>query len=738
MQSQEKQFARLMRVRYQDKLFDIFSGKDHKKTFLEVRLENGREEYYYPILKDYIELNNIYNKPFDGILHSKKYSFKQKVIFATSATGLSLLLSPILAESYTNYKIEPQSKKYEMGKSEIDLQEISEPNTLPKAIFIDSEDYYRDGSTVMVYNNDILSYFGFNPVTFEEVRETLQDNTNLSSKYMEYESEFLNQLERKIPNVDLRVHNNNLKTLTIVEDNDTFYEYETNTMHIKKYENEQQEKIDFFHELVHTLNYGKLLVSEENYDGVKELHKFFQRTNYGGSLSEGFTTILTDYLLTEDTNAYFQKENHDFSAYQEITPYCYQILKTINIYALYDFINYDIVKFSEELKIYELEDSIAILDAYNETISSQEEIEIISPFGLEELETTLLELRIRQEIERGTSTFEILCMMNEIPFYIENRADIVQNCFKAYKDKNIELIFDDGLENSDDIITKGIPTIKVYGENEKELLDLNSRMIIVYRVNQDHEIKYRIGYYGKDQQYHDCETNQIVHLNEKDQLELSSLIPQLNMIMRVEITDDTQFKLEIEQKFQEQDEVLEKIEKEMNQKQQTKEQMKDELVPLIEGALIEGKGDLEICRMITTNVETVNTAMEILSEISNDCLIQYRSPTEYTNHTPIISVIRGDGSVKSETLGESQVIYLNQDELGINYRLGKIKKSESEIILYDYLEDKLVEPSEYNEIVKLSEIIPESSEYSLVIKEEFFASEEFLKLMDNQNIKNSK
>ena len=113
MNSKKEWYTKLIRIRYLDKTFDIFSDQEHRKAFLEVKVENGNEKYCYPLLKDYIELNNIYNKPFDGILYESKYTFQRKVYIAAIGVGVVLTLASIagLHEINESYKLQTEMQR---------------------------------------------------------------------------------------------------------------------------------------------------------------------------------------------------------------------------------------------------------------------------------------------------------------------------------------------------------------------------------------------------------------------------------------------------------------------------------------------------------------------------------------------------------------------------------------------------------------------------------------------------
>ncbi len=754
MNRKEEYYKKLIRIRYHNKVFDIFSGENHQKTFLEVRLENGKEEYYYPILKDYIGLNNIYNKSFDGKVHSKKYSFKSKVIFASYLAGISIVITSCATKEEVEYQLQPQPLVAELITSSTEAQKdfnrLSEAlETIAQGVAevkIDPTFYYQDGSEIMIYNNDALTAFGMEDVTFEDVRNTLAQNEKISDKYRLYMEEYLDRLEERMPQVDLRVLNNNWKILEYEEDldndglDDGYFDIEDGKIHLKEeYINQETGKPDekklkekVWHELTHTLNYGKIIIEDKDTSKELTLYKFFRRSNYGESFSEGFTTILTDYLLADDVETYFENENPKFGSYQITTPYCYQILKGMDNYDFYDFINKDVLYFDQKVKEYGLEDAISVLDAYFKSLDM--EIEILEMEELKELTESIFKNRIEQEINKGSSNFKILTNLSEFPLELENQFDILQEMLSTREDGMIHLLTEEekstGL-SEEELLLRGSATVKIYRDGEQELLEVSPRMLAIYRSSSP-EAKYRLVYLGKDQEYHDCQTDEIVEFNLENQLELIQVLPQIDMTIQLSLLNNPDFVKVVDEKFEQQDQVFQQQKEELARMQAEKENLKMQLEPLIVSALDEGKGDLEICRIISENTENIDMAMTILGEYKENILIQYKSPFIYTEEMPntMISMIDTNGQRVSDQINDSYVIYKIENESGISYRLGKIEEVDGQQTIYDYLGKQMVEPG--GTVLNLKDILPEVEQYGVIIKEEFFSSPEFINLMNQK------
>ncbi len=761
MDQKEKLYTKLMRIRYNDKLFDIFSGEDHRKSFLEVRVKDGKESYYYPILKDYIALNNIYNKPFDGVLHAKKYSFKPKVIFATYIAGISLVLTSMVGADYLEYKLRNQEIAYEMPSKEESPQdeEFVKPvkvtdQSIPNEITVDPSFYYRNGSQIMIYNNEALTAFGFNEVSIEDVRNTLKLNEQIEEKFKKIMVEFLNRVEERLPGVDLRVLNNNWKGLRYQEDlkeeglEGGNFDLEEDIIHLKeKYINPETQEIDeealrkvVYHELTHTLNYGKLITVDPNTSEQIQLYKFFRRTNYGESFSEGINTILTDYLLADSVENYFERETHEFDSYQITTPICYQIMKVMKDYTFYDFINKDVIYFDKKIKEHGFQNTISVLDAYFTTIANgqEEQIEIVEANELEDLLETIVTTRINLEIANQSSNFEILSMLNENPLDPERKFEIAQNILSQRQDDMIQVMSEqqknEGLSEEEQLI-KGVSTFKICGEDQTQLLDLSPKMLIIYRTFQEETPQYRLAYYGVDQECHDCETEAIVEYDWQNQLDILKVLPQMDLIIQTKIIETEDFQKKAEQKFKEQDAYYKQLLEEQHQKEVARNKAKEELRPLIVNALSEGKGDLEICRMLIGTQKNIELAMIVFGELKADRSIWYRE--DFSSR--MITVFKSTGEGVTDSLeGSSENTHFVYKTAENEYRLGKILTTEGVTILYDYLENCPIEsPETIQEMTNLTEILPEIGQYTVCMNESFLSSSEFIELMNQRSINNN-
>lgn len=713
-------YIKTLRIQYHDKIFDIFSTENHRKVFLEVHVKTDREEYYYPVFKDYLYLDRIYNKPFDGILYAKKYSFKQRIYLTTfcSITAF-LLIDPMRT---MNCKLQYHSLVYDSVRINSKTAEIG------------STEHEVMESIIDIYDTSVLSEYGFEPVSFEDVRSTLANNLELSSKYKNYINKFINCLEEKLHDVDLRVFNNNLKSLAIYEDLNEkdsmtgIYIPKLNEIYLAKDLNLLEEKKAIFHELCHTLNYGYLSVETEGYENNILLVKKFRDDNYGIGFSEGLNTVLTSYLLSDDFEYFFDSEQRNFIDYSDTSPFCYQILRLLKEdYTLSDFISRDIHYLQSKLNNIELETVTDVLDTIHMSSYENKEICIKSKEQFHELEQTVY----LKQIEKTEGFFEKLLIAANSTLKIEEETvyrileQQPENCLVLpLREKTRE-------QNKEDSATM----VELYkGENE-EIYKEEFSSIVIYRRESEQGFQYYFGRYithGIDDSIiEDFTTNQAYQIEEINIIELSKFLPKANYEIQEKILRNPEFIKVLEGELEKEAELKKQykaeIEQSLEEQKKRKEHLSTIVIPIIQDAIENGKQDLEICRLIVnevTDIMDIKIAMEIFTETKADCLISYFGDQLTPMGTEIVIRYKeGDRHISSY----DAVIYAKEDEQGIHYEIG-VGYSEEEV--YDLYREK-VDISECinQKVIKLSEIIPEIHTYNLDIEVDFFNSKEFINLI---------
>lgn len=489
-----KKYTKLFRIKYNNKLFDIFSDENYQKSFLEVRIKDNKEEYYHINLKDYIYLNSIYNKEPDNIFYDKKYTFKQLIVI-TGLTGLLITQINVL-DTILDYNLKTENQVY-------------------KEIVFEQKSYLNEGTNVIISNNEQLDTFGIKQVSFNDVRKTLENNEKIPDKYRNYLKEYIDILEERLPEIDLRVFNENLKTLEfeIISPTDWkkegvlgYYTLDKNTTTLKEYyDSSKQERETVFHELTHTLNNGVIRIYNNNgqveYNLIK---KFESASGYGHAYTEGINTVLSDYLLTENEELFFDKEFHLHNGYQPISNISYQLLKILDDYSFYDFINEDITTLKIELNKYGLSDSIDLLDTI---IKDDNKIEIVELDNLNILEEKILKQRIKKELKQGKNDFEIYELVNKIKLCNENKYTIcsevlnnnenewmirINNLQPIVSEQKISLDKETGKIITEEKIETSTPQVRIYHEGN---IVINTKIdnLLIYSTVEDGNQVYNFG-----------------------------------------------------------------------------------------------------------------------------------------------------------------------------------------------------------------------------------------------------
>lgn len=413
-----KQYNRLLRIKYKEKLFDIFSDGDHHKVFLEVRIIDGKENYFYIEINDYIHLNRIYNCKNLDVLYSisslnNKFMFQFKVYIAT--IGITLL-SPLIYEGLYLSKLLPNSMLVKNSK------------------MIMAFDESFPGCDVISDNSELDKYF-VDSVSFNDLRDTLEENQNINEHYREYCYRFIEALEKSLPDIDVRAFNSKLKTLEIIDvleedwDNGEAVGIYRNDKNIIEMREGYSDNIKvFFHELVHCVRISRITTTDV------ELNIDYRKHIYGDAFNEAFTEMTADYLISGRGAEYFSNMDRYFNAYNIYAQSLFQIMKLVGEeYTLYDFFDKDVTEFENVLKKYGLEDLIILYDVDKDS-NAIREIFVDDRSRIEELEGRLLELRVEQEIENDTAIFKIYELIDS--FDLKNKTNLFKMINTKIKNNN--------------------------------------------------------------------------------------------------------------------------------------------------------------------------------------------------------------------------------------------------------------------------------------------------------------
>ncbi len=379
-------YQKLLRIQWNQKYFDVFCDEKHRRTFLEVRKQDNSEKYYYPLLSDYVYLDSIYNKKSDGILKIKKFSFSQKLVIGGMCVVIGASFFPLLTSSDVEIHLDNHLPSTSI---ETDIEnETIEENTNMMEIFLQD-----------------LSVYGFPSATFQDLRNSADSNFHIDLDSRAYVNAFINTLAEKEPDAEIRILNENLKTLNFeITPNDkwdmpgvdAYYNSSSNTIHLKEhYESEEYKITVIIHELGHVMNNMKL----KQHGKTVYLSYYIYENGYGKSLSEGLDTVFTTYLTSDYSDTFFDFPYQTFTNYQQTAAITYQIVKLLN-YNFTDYLKGNILELKEKLKKENLENLIDALDAHLETEDASD-ITIEEENLLRENVTLLLTKRLKQELEKN-------------------------------------------------------------------------------------------------------------------------------------------------------------------------------------------------------------------------------------------------------------------------------------------------------------------------------------------------
>ncbi|MBQ3468926.1 MAG: hypothetical protein IJH18_02555 [Bacilli bacterium] len=376
------------RIKYNNKIFDIFIDDKHQKHFLEVVREETKEKYVKPDLEDLVRLTLLYNTRdpytyYDSIVeHQQKHKLKRIIANTIGALTIS---ATIFSLSGGILKLNKENK------------------TLDKIINYEKVEE-EDVEDLLTIEHITLDDIDLDEVSVDDVRKTLQNNVFLTEEQKEEINEFISAVEEKEENIDLRILNYNLKDIQVVEgpvDSESIlgkYVIDENTLFIEtKDELGDDYNEVLYHELTHVLHLSK--VESKYVKGTKKencLKEFSVLNGYGVGLEEGMNEVISNYLLSGYTNMkeYYQSEP-EYVCYGDVPYTCLGLLEALDgYYSINDFLNGDVYGLESLLKKIESEDIIDRIDvAY---LSFQDEVEVLE-------EENEMEYMQNQSLEQETN-----------------------------------------------------------------------------------------------------------------------------------------------------------------------------------------------------------------------------------------------------------------------------------------------------------------------------------------------
>ncbi len=303
-------YIRLFNISYNNKIFTIFLDKNYRRAFLEVN-DNGT--YSYPLLEDFLYLNDLYNNRSPFIADISKFSFTAKV--KKVALGTTIYLSIVVPAFVGLVNSTPS----------IDNDQI---------ILVQDIDNKKEHILIedVKQLDEIL---GYKSVNVDEVHAAIDNNPSLSFEYKTKLHLFLTAYNNKYPEADLRIFYENIKTIEVVIVDDDYFAKENTPGVVARYNGEANQLLlkknfddkIFYHEVSHIFD----IYYREYEDKI-----IVKGPALGVTLNEAMTNEVADCIAT--TNSYgksgvllnYFRNYVDFDYYdhnQKGIPYLIELLK---------------------------------------------------------------------------------------------------------------------------------------------------------------------------------------------------------------------------------------------------------------------------------------------------------------------------------------------------------------------------------------------------------------------------
>lgn len=346
--------------------YQLLLDNNKKYFFLKI---NNQNEFEYITLEEFITLARLFNHRSDVYLFlnkkkkKKKLKLIPKIIIGSIAVTLSLSLLSILdhkdyqphsPNTYTtNISYSTEIKSTDPTQEAIDkvLEEIKK----------DKENFQvetmKEGFNLkLIYDSQELDKVLNNKkenITYNEIRELINNNTNIASKYKNIYLQLANNLEKEYPDMDLRIWYENLKTLKIVECEEmdmklkahsatanACYRKDENTIYTLKDYNYQEGTWEYqviVHEMTHPIRSSYLTKNGE------EIRTQFENSSGNGTIvGEALNSLLA--LRSYD-------KNEKNIAYQAQSNMIEVMLESMDNYNLQDYVEHNITYLQNELNI---------------------------------------------------------------------------------------------------------------------------------------------------------------------------------------------------------------------------------------------------------------------------------------------------------------------------------------------------------------------------------------------------
>lgn len=309
-----KEYRKIIDFKYNHQKYSMYLDKNNRHLFFkednQKKLSYVTKEELILLAKLFLRNNNIMmieNNKKEIINIIPKVITKTGAVVITSNLLLNLFLkTPNIEEHTTNQSNQKTSYETVLEKEQY-LNYLSAYDDIEY-----NKDYYYDKNLnyLFIYNTDYIDNILTDEISLDTIYETIDKNNNINKKYKELIKNYSKDILNKYPDADLRMLNNNLKTLKIIEFTDSqmynitgnsdcfgFYKRENNEIYVlenKEYEKGTWEYQVIYHELSHVLR-NTYIEDSEIQIIIQSENKIFNNEITQESLNSLFAVSLFDY-----------------------------------------------------------------------------------------------------------------------------------------------------------------------------------------------------------------------------------------------------------------------------------------------------------------------------------------------------------------------------------------------------------------------------------------------------------
>ena len=233
-----KEYIVIGNFKYKNNQYEMLLDENNKYFFLKT---NQNREYEYITLSELLKLTNMFHYKDNALLIEKNHNQERKkklvpkIWIGTSLVTLSLSLLLVLNTWHsTRIDLSSDAKPVTMYTDSISYDNVMEieKDETQKEIEKILQDIERQQDRFeveketdamfsrIIYDNSALDdALGYpkEEITYDTIRETIQNNPNIPNRFKELYILLANNLEKQYPTMDLRVWYENLKTIKINE-----------------------------------------------------------------------------------------------------------------------------------------------------------------------------------------------------------------------------------------------------------------------------------------------------------------------------------------------------------------------------------------------------------------------------------------------------------------------------------------------------------------------------------------